>query len=238
MVLYAKYLFKDKYSVKAIREFPFKKAGKQGAWCLRIGKSFECGAKASRDALYKTLEYCALHNIKPIVTSKLLEFDPKVADKVIAAKGIIHISIGIDVLEKGAINQGANNRWRLEQAVQYKNYGCPIQCRIVTDITQPASDFQKEVIARMGGSKGILLTPLHYTNKKTFELLRPDSTWDLAKTSGEFSYAQGDLRPNKFHKDWKQTKEVCGTVNGKECCNNCGLGKFPGDKAVYKAKFE
>lgn len=169
-----------------------------------------------------------------------MEFDPKVSELVKKAKGIVHISLGIDSLESGAVAQGSTNAWRLEQALAYKSDGCPVQVRIVADVTMPPTDFHTEVFQKMGGSKFVLLTPTHYISKAHFEKTRQDITWDDAKSTGLFVYGKGDLRPAKFDAGWKPFKERCGTSypGGKETehCNNCGLGKFPEDKKTWKAK--
>ena len=157
------------------------------------------------------------YNIRPVVTSKLLEFDSRVADLVKQSRGVVHISLGDDALESGAVKQGATNDWRLQQAVAYKNHGCPTQVRVVADVTLPMNKFYNKVFSIMGSS-GILLTPLHYTNKATFAKNRQDITWDEAKANGLFTYAKGDLRPNQIHPDWNKTKERCGMINGKEYC--------------------
>lgn len=234
---YAKYLYRrdpKAYKVKEIKESEFKKIADQyPAHILRLGKNFECGHKKSREALYQVLEYCAKYKMRPVVTSKLLEFDKKVADLVIKAEGIVHISIGRDEDEIGAVKQGATNAWRLQQAVKYKKYKCPTQIRIVADITMPMTKFHKKAVKAMGGSSGVLLTPLHYTSKDHFESMRKDLTWEQSKEAGLFTYVKGDLRPTSFHADWDQTKERCGVVGGREYCNNC-VGKIAFNKTAYK----
>lgn len=234
---YAKYLYKENsYKAKQIKESEFKKiASKYPAHILRLGKMVECGHKSTRSQLYQVLAYCVKYNMRPVVTSKLLEFDSKVADLVIASRGVVHISLGSDKDERGPVAQGATNEWRLKQAVKYKKYGCPTQVRIVADITMPMGAFHKKAVKTMGGSSGVLLTPLHYTNKAHFEKTRQDITWDEAKSSGLFTYSHGDLRPNKIHPDWNITKERCGIIAGKEYCNNC-VGRIDFDKKEYKAK--
>jgi hypothetical protein len=234
---YASYIYKKDpkaYRVKTIKESEFKKiANKYPLHILRFGKNFECGHKRSRLELVQALKYCVQYKIRPVVTSKLLEFDKDVADLVKAANGVIHISLGKDEDEPGAIAQGSTNEWRLEQAMAYKKYGCPTQVRIVADVTMPMNAFHKKAFTSMGGSHGVLLTPLHYTNKAHFESMRQDVTWKQAKDSGLFSYVKGDLRPNIIHDDWKQTKERCGIIASREYCNNC-VGKIDFNKTKYK----
>jgi hypothetical protein len=234
---YAAYLYKKDpkaYRVKTIKESVFKNiAKKYPAHILRLGKNFECGHRLARPALLQVLQYCVKYKMRPVVTSKLLEFDKAVADLVKSSQGIVHISLGRDEDESGAVRQGSTNEWRLEQATAYKKYGCPTQVRIVSDVTMPMSDFHRKAFKEMGGSHGVLLTPLHYTNKEHFESMRQDITWDEAKSSGLFSYTHGDLRPNRIHPDWDQTKERCGVIAGREYCNNC-VGKIDFKKAEYK----
>jgi hypothetical protein len=233
---YASYLYKKDpraYRVKTIKESEFKKiADKYPAHILRFGKNFECGHKLSRAALVQALRYCVQYKMRPVITSKLLEFDKQVADLVIAANGIIHISLGRDEDEPGAVAQGATNEWRLKQAIKYKKYNCPVQVRVVSDITRSMNKFYKKVYKIMG-TAGMLITPLHYTNKAHFESMRKDITWDEAKEIGLFSYIKGDLRPNKFHADWQITKERCGQVGCREYCNNC-VRRIDFNKKQYK----
>ena len=236
---YAAYLYKNNsYRTKAIKESEFKKiASKYPAHILRLGKNVDCGHRRTRDQLYQVLAYCEQYHMRPVVTSKLLEYDKHVADLVIGASGVVHISLGRDEDESGAVLQGATNRWRLAQAVRYKRSGCPTQVRIVADVTLPMSDFHRKAVELMGGSKGVLLTSLHYTNKEHFSSMRNDITWEQAKETGLFSYSHGDLRPNSFHADWTTTKERCGMVGGKEYCNNC-VGRISFNKKEYKTKLK
>lgn len=118
----------------------------------------ECGSKQTRPQLYQVLEYCEKYKMRPVVTSKLLEYDKKVAELVIAARGVVHISLGRDEDEPGAVKQDATNEWRLRQAMKYKTHGCPTQVRIVADITMPMNKFHKKAFKCMGGSSGILLS--------------------------------------------------------------------------------
>lgn len=232
---YASYLYKNNsYKVKVIKESEFRKiAEKYPAHILRLGKNMDCGSKRTREQLYQVLEYCIKYKLRPVVTSKLLEFDARVAQLTKRAAGVIHISLGRDEDEPGAILQGSTNRWRLAQALRYKRSGCPTQVRIVADVTTPMTDFQKKAVNLMGGSAGVLLTPLHYTNKAHFESMRKDITWEEAKSTGLFTYSHGDLRPNLFHSDWSLTRERCGVVGGQEYCNNC-VGRIGFNKKDYK----
>ena len=235
---YASYLFKNNsYRVKEIKESEFAKiASKYPAHLLRIGKSADCGHSRTRNELKQILQYCIKYKMRPIVTTKLLEYDQEVSDLVKQAAGIVHISLGKDEDEPGAVALGATNVWRLAQALKYKRNGCPTQARLVADITQPLSKFHQKAVNLMGNN-GVVVTPLHYTNKSHFASMRRDITWDEAKSRGYFSYSHGDLRPNFFHKDWEKLKERCGPVDGKLHCNNC-VGKINFNKKTYKAKLK
>jgi len=194
----------------------------------------ECGSIQSREQLYRVIEYSQKYELCPVVTSKTLTWDQRVADGIIASRGIIHISLGNDLLEPGPVYQGHTNRNRLARAIRYKRYGTPVQVRAVVDVTQPMDEFYKKVLQYMGKS-GILLTPLYYNSKRVFELARQDISWDEAKSSGLFTYVKGALHPNIIHDDWKPLKHRCGLMpNGSMACNNCVARKLDFKKKEYK----
>ena len=235
---YSAYLFKrdpDAFRIKEINEAEFKKiADKYPAHILRLGKNFETGNKKTRPQLYQVLEYCEKYSMQPILTTKLLEFDPKIVDLIKKANGVVHISLGDDSLEPGAVKQGSTNRWRLAQAIKYKKANCPIQVRMVSDVTLPMSAFYKKVFSYMG-SRGILLTPLRYDSKECFQKARTDVTWDEAKEKGIFTFSHGALQPAFQHDDWKPVREKCGAIGSRFYCNNCSF-KINFNKKDYKAE--
>jgi hypothetical protein len=179
------------------------------------------------------------YNIRPIITSKILEFDSRVADLVQQASGVIHISLGNDEMERGAVIQGFSNEVRYENAKLYSNYGVTCGVRVVEDITIAMPEFIKKVHS---DAFHILLTPLYYKDKETFNSKRKDISWDEAKSNGTMKFEKGALHPVIVHPDWKTVRERCGTINGKMYCNNCSLGKVHfsdqvrGSKKEYKAR--
>lgn len=174
---------------------------------------------------------CVKYEIRPIVVSKILDFDKQVADLIKKSNGTLHISLGIDALEKGAVLQGASFSDRVQVAKEYTDYGVNCSVRVVADIAQPMTDNVKKV-KELG--LRILLTPLYYLKKDLFT--RTDMTWDEAKTNGTYYWNHG-LHPKKVHPDWDTTKERCGYIDGKCCCNNCGLGKiYYSDEVRYNKK--
>ena len=187
---------------------------------LRIGKFFECGSKLVRSELLEVLRLCVKYNIRPFVTSKILDFDVRVADLVIAANGVIHISLGNDYMERGAVKHGYTNERRYDIAKLYATYGVVCGVRVIEDITMPMPEFIKQIHKE---DFHILLTPLYYKDKATFTNRRSDITWDEAKELGIFKFEHGALHSVKVHPDWKTVKERCGTINGKMHCNNCSL---------------
>lgn len=221
---YSMRLFKinGPYKVKVIREAIFSKLKKRipEFSVLRIGKFFECGSLESRDELLQVLKLCVRYTIRPIVTSKILEFDSRVADLVMASNGVIHISLGRDEMETGAVEKGFSNEIRYENAKLYALYGVRCGVRVVEDITIPIPNFIKRI-----HDEGfhILLTPLYYKDRKTFEQRRKDITWNEAKEFGFFKFEHGALHPVIVHDDWSTVKERCGTINSKMMCNNCSL---------------
>jgi hypothetical protein len=223
----------EAYTIRTMKEPYFEEKVKLfNIIVLRIGKVFECGHPLTRKALYILLELCVKYGVRPIVTSKLLEFDQKIADLIIASQGIVHISLGCDTVELGAVLQGATNAIRLERAKQYQQVGCPVLVRIVADVTLPMEPFHKEVL-RVMGVDGILLTPLTYTGIDVLSYYRADSWYEL-KTSGEFSQTRKNLYPNKIHPDWDPIKNRCGKIGAFEYCNDCGLKNLGIEKKSYK----
>lgn len=243
--MYAKYLYKKDplaYRVKQIRESEFKKIQEKynpdkKNILLRIGKSVECGHSRTREQLYQVLDYAKKYHFRSIVTSKILEYDPKVSKLVKEGNGIVHISLsGRDEDEQGAVEQGATNRWRLAQAIKYKRNHTPTQCRIVADVTLPPADFHEKAFDLMSGSSGILLTPMHYISRAQFTAVRKDITWEQAKDTGLFAYSTGDLRPLIQHDGWKKYREKCGMIS-REYCNNC-VRKIDFNKQQYKQQLQ
>lgn len=236
---YAARLFKnDKFAFKTkqISESTFKKLKEKlpEFSTLRIGKNFECGAPITREKLLEVLELCVKYKVRPIVVSKVLEYDERVADLLIKSDGTLHISLGNDELEKGAVEHSADFWTRVARAIDYKKVGVNTYVRVVADITMPMSDDIKKVYVY---DVPILLTPLYYLKKDLFT--RSDMTWDEAKTNGTYYWNHG-LHPKVIHPDWDKVKERCGYIDGKMWCNNCGLKKiFYSEEAQFsKTKYK
>lgn len=235
---YAKYNYKKNtpYKKKIIKESVFRNLKNKipEFSVLRIGKNVECGSSHTRSELIQVLEACVKYSIRPIVTSKILDFDKKVSDLVKESRGVVHISLGVDIMEPGAISLGYSNETRFKNAQKYLKSGCTTAVRVVDDITLPMSRFIKKVYL---SGMPILVTPLHYPDKNSFSLRRKDITWDEAKEKNLFEFSFGSLRPLIIHDDWKKTKERCGIIGGKEYCNNCNLGKiYYSDEVGYSKK--
>lgn len=234
---YSKYNFKKtaKFKKKIVKESVFKNLKKKlpEFSVLRIGKNVECGSPHTRSELYQVLELCLKYNIRPIVTSKVLEYDEHVAQLVKDTNGVVHISLGRDEMEPGAVQLGFDNKTRFENAKKYKNFGCVTACRVVEDITLPMPEFIKTVYE---SGMDILLTPLHYPDKVSFSLRRNDLSWEEAKEKKVFEFSHGALRPMEIHQDWNKTKERCGLVMGREYCNNCNLGRVKFSEEVGSNK--
>ena len=214
------------YKVKRIVEKVFRdlKAKIPEFSVLRIGKNFECGSRATRNELIQVLELCVKYNIRPIVTSKILDFDIRVAELVRQANGVIHISLGIDKFELGAVEQGYDQKTRYANAKLYHEAGTKTGVRVVEDITAPMSDLIRKI--HFEDKFHILLTPLFYKDKKTFESNRSDITWDEAKRSGIFKFQSGALHAEIVHPSWNSVRNICGLVHGIMRCNNCSLGNI------------
>jgi hypothetical protein len=92
--------------------------GKQTKF-IRFGKVSESGSKFTRDQLLTALEACVEAEVRPIFPTKFLEYDSRVAELMIKAKGSLMFSIGADILEPGACANGCTNEFRLESAMHY-----------------------------------------------------------------------------------------------------------------------
>lgn len=210
------------YIVKRILEKEFSSLKKRipEFSTLRIGKNFECGSKHSRPELLQVLQYCIKYEVRPILVSKTLEFDPEVAELVRKGNGTIHISLGNDSMERGAVEQGFTNEQRYTNAKLYRDAGVVCYVRIVEDITLPMPEFIKRINSEQFP---ILLTPLYYKDNATYERKREGLSWKEAKSSGIYKFENGALHPVIMHDDWKNVRERCGIIRGKMACNNCSL---------------
>jgi len=87
---------------------------------LRFGKLSEPGSELTEEAFIATLNACIETEMKPIIPTKFLAYDPAIANKLIIANAALLYSIGSDQLEPGAAAMGKDNDFRFRQAIEYK----------------------------------------------------------------------------------------------------------------------
>lgn len=249
---YAKYLYKDKYQIKAPitinylqKEIQRREKEKtklndtsKTVKTIRLGKNVDIwdpqNPKKSKDSLLSILKAANALKKPVMAMTKLLPYDDDICRELKVQNSALHYSLGDDNLEKGGFVHNMTNERRIEEAIKYFNKDCNIYLRIVADVAQPMSARHKE-IEKIGIP--LLVTPLRYSSKDLFET-NTHIDWDVAKKSKEYSYGKGAMRPNIIHASWggKTKHAFCGVVNfesGAELgCNSCGL--FNGRKRWVK----
>ncbi|MBT7930133.1 hypothetical protein HN682_09495 [Candidatus Peregrinibacteria bacterium] len=189
---------------------------------IRIGKMVEPGGRESRELLVNSLELNNKHNLKTILVTKILDWDPEVSKLLKVHNSTLHISMGYDNLEEGAANRGFDNEARLKVARRYHKAGNNVYLRIVVDIT---SSIPKNIKAWEKYGIPFLITPLRFFKKDLIQLVLPEESWESLIESKRYKYKNA-LIPIKMHSDWSKHKERCGYIGSKFHCNNCGLGKL------------
>jgi hypothetical protein len=237
---YAKYLFsKTKYSIKPpitaeylskelvrrnkekLKEEDKSKSVKS----IRFGKMTDIWDPSKPEESLATLMSgilaCNETNLPCIFITKLLPFRKDIADALLANKdAVLHYSLGDDLLERGAVKLGMNNKNRIKEAKQYHDYGVNTYLRVCVDIVRPMTDNIKDLT---NNNIPLLITPLRYSSKELFER-STGLNWEEAKVSKDYTYDRGALRPQIIHPDWKPDKNAfCGVVGERLGCNSCGL---------------
>lgn len=188
---------------------------------IRIGKSSEPGAKQHRQQLKEVLILNNKHQIKSILITKLLEYDPHIAKLLKVHDSTLHYSLGNPTQETGAVKfYGATNSWRVNQAKQYLAEGVNVWVRPTED---PALAMPEYLINCLNTfpKERVLLTPLRYRKKVLFP-----GDWDAVKQKSSRYYydtQEKAIVAAQVHKDWADYHNICGKINDKLYCNACGL---------------
>lgn len=221
---YASYVHRNYVKPKQVDEKVWKNFKKEALLnVIRIGKNLEPGHKIHRKILYNVLDLNNKYEFRTILITKLLEFDNEIVRLIKAHNSTIHFSMGNELLETGAILNGATNEWRLKTAEQYFDSGVNTYLRIVEDVALP---MREEVKKWCEKKIPILITPLRFNSKRVLNLYNSELNWDELKNSNTHEYINGYLQAKIWHEDYKPYKERCGKLAGIEHCNNCGLGKI------------
>ena len=104
--------------------------------CVRLGKKTDAGHPLYREQLITTLEACACANIPPVVPTKFLEFDVKIAKLLMKASAVLMPSLGHDDLEPGAVLWGMGNKARIGASRHYQDLGVRVVPFVLVDPTR------------------------------------------------------------------------------------------------------
>jgi hypothetical protein len=226
---------------KTEKEFQDKKPA-----IVRIGKNVECGHDFYVPTLLQFLELCKKYDAQIIFPTKMLRFQEEVAESLRQVGGVVHYSIGADCLERGAVSQGYNNSWRLQQARKYREAGVNLDLTVVCDVTQSLAGNVKagffvqraldiaqteRLVARIipiriksnklaikvtGHSRGELLS--QHPNLPTWDNLS-QGMWERRPNN--------ELRPLVLHPDFRGLYEsgigICGEIGDYEYCDDCHI---------------
>ncbi len=102
---------------------------------VRLSKNTEFGHKVYRKSLIDFLDLCSEFGARPILPTKMLEFDLDVRDRIIESDGVISYSLGYNFMEPGVIGHGFTNKERIKQAEIYRKHGANVTLTLVGDIT-------------------------------------------------------------------------------------------------------
>lgn len=235
---YARYLFKDNYSIKPpistedlqkriqrrekqkIKDDEKPKKVKH----IRLGKIVEIwdtlNPIESKATLLSVMQAANALKKPIMMMTKLMSYDKDIATELQVLDSALHYSLGNDEFELGAVAQGMTNKERIKQAKKYHKTGCNVYLRLVVDVVQPMTKEHKKL-----ENTGIplLITPLRYSTKKLFES-NVGLDWDEAEAHG-YKYNRGSLQPQQLHESWgdKTDHAYCGVVGNSLGCNSCGL---------------
>ncbi len=146
---------------------------------LRFGKRVESWTPFTQEEFIKTLEICAETGTRGIIPTKFLPYSPETTKLLKKTKSSVLYSIGFDEVEHGACMWGANNRFRLEQALKYRQAGVNSNIYLLTIGHLPPSQREMDVLefADYGKRIPIQLLPVRFKGRELIKKLTEDR-WD------------------------------------------------------------
>lgn len=146
--------------------------------CLRLGKKMDAGHPIFRSQLVAVLKACAEAGVPPVMPSKYLMFDPKIAALMIDARAIFMPSLGADSLEPGALLWGMTQEARIEAGLQYQAAGVLTAPFVLLD---PTREFGGDLFRPVVGAvlrlfDRVQLLPIRLRNKALARQVLGD--WD------------------------------------------------------------
>jgi hypothetical protein len=206
---------------------------------LRLGKRTECGSKYTLDHLIATLEVCAETRTRTVMPTKALEFNKEIAKLEKRTKSSVLYSIGFDELERGACSHGWDNKFRMEQAVKYREAGVNSSLYLMIDAHHAPKKRELDILEfAKKYNLNVQLLSIVIPSKNLAEKMTGMSWEDLKRPAGFFSkinggynyLSQGKLRPQKVHKFYLNLVKnnsgnirMCHHDERKTYCGNCFL---------------
>jgi len=208
--------FVKTYKREKIRKF----IKKNNVQYIRFGKFSDPGAEWTMSILCDMIDLCVEENVRPIIVTKLLKFNKKLAKLLVRSHGIIHYSLGDDNCEPGACSVNTNTQ-RIEECAKYNKAGVEAIVRVVMDATVKPTKASLYKIAK-AEKLTVLLTPIRCQKKTELEKWTGKS---FEESKEMYAHFEGFYRPKAIHKTFKNDL-ICGeTSDGKIFCGKCGLQK-------------
>jgi hypothetical protein len=148
---------------------------------LRLGKSTEMGSIFTRPQLYTTLETCINTGTQCIMPTKMLEFDSEAAKLLKKSRSAVLFSMGPESVERGTIEYGCTDDWKMEQCLKYKEAGVVSALYLLT-IEPGPYDKRQRAVMDFAKKHNVLvqLLPMDFPSKElAFELT--GVPWDILK---------------------------------------------------------
>jgi hypothetical protein len=210
---------------------------------LRFGKRTESWTPFTQEEFIGTLEICAETGTRCIIPNKFLPFSQEVATLLKKTNSSLLYSIGWDEVEKGACMWGANNSFRLEQALKYKEAGVNSNIYLLMIGHHPPSKREVDILnfTEFGEKIPIQLLPVRFRSKDLFKKMTGDKFEEATSEQGilfdeiyKKSYVKKgqSLILNDFDSFWinlvKNSKErirICHHNDEKVYCGRCFQNK-------------
>lgn len=204
---------------------------------LRFGKRTESYNSLFHDSFIKTLQVMKSTGTRGIIPTKFLPYDKQISKLLKQTKSVLLYGIGFDNLEKGAVLNGHENAWRLEQLAEYKadKVNAAMYLHIAADAPPTPRDIQ---MLNLGYKTQLL--PLRFKTKKTLHEVT-GRYWDALTQTAKEPSLFNDTVGHEVHKQWAvsfvhpEWERIIGNNNGKirmchhnsqkTYCGKCFQGK-------------
>jgi hypothetical protein len=184
---------------------------------LRMGKRIEPWTPFTQEGFIDCLEVCAELGTRPVITTKFLPFMPEYINLFRQSNPAILYAIGYDEFERGACAWGRTNKWRIEQALKWREVGIDSWFYLlIADANAEITPREKEIlhISDFGRKIPIQLLPITYKKSEVFKNMTERDWYEVRVTGrnkdvGVFDFAdppyeteQKALRVRRIHNDY------------------------------------